>query len=142
MAVASFSRTLLLLAAWFLANYSTGVQAFIADSVSVVVPRQSHKTQLSMALALPTSRPSILKKKKWSRYEETLPIKQRMVYNDDFDLYDDNGNFLGNAPFRGIKSLPIVFTPSASVATMAAPQRKRDKLKRVAKWAFQKVRRS
>ena len=140
MTVSNIAR-MAVLAAWFLTISAANGFSLVANPSAFVRHPSSPRTtsELSMALALPTPQS---KKRRW--YEETLmPIKQRVVYNDDFDVYDEFGRFRGNAPFRGIKSAPIVFTSSSSSsAAMAAPQRKRDKLKRAALWVIQKVRRS
>ncbi|CAB9527264.1 expressed unknown protein [Seminavis robusta] len=83
-------------------------------------------TELSMALALPTPG-SKKRKSKW--YEETCGLARRKVYQDDYFLdYDVTA-----APFRGIPSAPLILPPSR--------ERKRDKLRRAAKWTWQAVRR-
>ena len=105
------------------------------------------ETQLNMALALPNpmSRTSKLRRA-W--YEETSPLARRTVYNDDFFLsYDDDDDDdidfqPRRPPFAGIVSTPFLLKSTTSTARASLSQRKRDKLRRVAKRAWNGLRRN
>ena len=136
MASSVISRIAILVAC-FLLSWSS-VEGFAPLAV-VPSPSQANtaSTQLNMAVAVPTSRSK--RRRRW--YQEAMPIKQRVVYQDDFDIYDEHGNFRGNAPFRGIQSAPFVLS-SKTLGLGPPRQRKRDKVKKAAKWLVRKVRRN
>jgi hypothetical protein len=85
-------------------------------------------TKLSMALALPPSPRPLLRKGKW--YEETCGLAQRKVYHDDFLWQNDDVS----RPFYGIQAAPLILPRGSRL-------RKRDRIRRVAKWAWKGIRR-
>ena len=96
-------------------------------------------TQLSMALAVPSPKTSLFRRRSW--YDEMQPMgSRRTIYNDDiFDYDDDDSTFL--RPFAGVTSAPMVLSSSRSSGAAPPSDRKRDKVRKAAVWAIQGLRR-